>query len=150
MREIVWQVWDDLDNASGRRTRAQATVKVGFEGKWWELDLGAVNLMRLQEDLRPYIEAGRPVKGDVSPPRHPVAIENGKPGPQHGLRLREWEKGRDYGKALREFARENGYSIHVGTCTCASCRPDLEEHGEPKLYYSRELRDAYAASIGKQ
>lgn len=137
MREVAIRIWDDLAAADGIKDEAVCTVTVGFEGRWRELDLNAEHLRELQEDLRRWMESGRAVKGAVPPkpvPREQREIgEDGKMSTS-GLRVREWEHGRAWGIAIRAFADENGmnYTTPAG-----------------KWYYSRELRDAYAESIGR-
>jgi hypothetical protein len=47
-------VTDDLDGSAGAET-----ASFSFGGQGYEIDLGPANLARLQEILRPYIDAAR-------------------------------------------------------------------------------------------
>lgn len=126
MREVAIRIWDDLEHKAGRRIEAQVTVTIGLNGYWAELDLTAENEACLRQDLRKWLDAGHEPEVAPAPP--------GEKAKKSTWNTREWEHGKEWGSAIRAFADENGISY-------------VTKSG--KWYYSRALRDAYAASIGR-
>jgi Lsr2 len=130
-REVAIRIWDDvIREETGGKVEASVTVTIGLDGLWTELDLTAENDAQLREELSRWLRAGRPVKAPERLAREPREKKS-----YPGLRLREWERGRAYGTAIRAFAIEHGI-------------PYTTPGSDDKYYYSRELRDAYAESIG--
>jgi hypothetical protein len=80
-------VTDDIDGSSG----AEA-VSFSFDGQAYELDLGPANRQRMQESLRPYINAGRKIgrgtQHRVTPRRSDLAAIRAWAAGQ-GLRISE-------------------------------------------------------------
>lgn len=129
MHEYAILTWDDVEAAAGRKVPAAATVMVGLDGNWAELDLTAENEERLRAEVSAWVGIGRPVT-------EPVLARPAEPGARKAKtwKVRSWERGRPWGVAIRAFADERG----LGYLTPSG-----------KYYYSKELRDAYAAHIGK-
>lgn len=130
MREIALRIWDDVHAQAGTKVEAQVTVSIGLDGNWTELDLTSGNREQLCKLLAPWLAAGRPLR---EPPAAPATSRKALGRGTSGLKIREWEHGRTYSRAIRAFADANGISY-------------ITPGG--KWYYSRELRDAYAESIG--
>lgn len=130
MREVAIQFWDDLVlSETGRKdVRATVTVTVGLDGKWLELDLSAESNELLRQDLARWLRAGR------EPDEVPAEKKKAKPA----WNTRSWEHGREYGKAIRQFAEDNDLPWHT-----------KGGDDKKKIYYNKELRDKYAASIGR-
>lgn len=57
-QRVITQLVDDLDGKEGEDI---ATVRFGFEGAQYEIDLNEKNARKLRRALDPYIEAGRRV-----------------------------------------------------------------------------------------
>lgn len=133
MHEYAILTWDDVELAAGRKVPAASTVMLGLDGEWVELDLTAENEASLRATLAAWLEAGRPADALLPDRARPRASE--KKDGKKTWRPREWERGKAWGRAIREFADAHGYSYVTPT---------------GKWYYSRELRDAYAAHIGRE
>jgi len=86
MREVSIRVLDDLD----KTTEAAETLPLGLRGQWYELDLGAENLRRLEEFLGPYLKAGR----RIGEPLHTAPVRGGSYPAQRQLKaeMRAWGK----------------------------------------------------------
>src|SRR5512143_75548 len=87
-REVHTHLIDDLDGSD-----ATGTVRFGYEGGEYEVDLNAQHLQEFKEFLAPYIEHGRRVRG----------------GPRR-RRTSNGQTRRDLG-AIRQWAREHGYQV---------------------------------------
>jgi hypothetical protein len=76
-KEIIKVIksWDDLELAiNGRKVEAAPQViKVGYNGKWYELDLCESNITDLETVLEPYRKYGRQVGGKKKPKAPPRA-----------------------------------------------------------------------------
>lgn len=134
MHEYAILTWDDVEAAAGRKVPAVATVMLGLDGDWVELDLTAENEGELKAMLAGWLEAGRAVT-DPLPGKSRLRPGEKKDKEKRTWRPRDWEHGRAWGRAVREFADAHGYNYVTPT---------------GKWYYSRELRDAYAAHIGME
>jgi hypothetical protein len=118
MREVSIKVYDDREfHALGAKIEAVITVTVGFNGKWFELDLSEVNHTRLREDLSPWLTAGHAPDAPVAAP---------KPKGSGGAKRKSPEF--EYGKALREFAVKHDITFRTST---------------GKYYYSKQLTEAF-------
>jgi len=77
---------DDLDGSP-----ASATIRFGFDGGSYEIDLNKTNARAFGKALKPYVDAGRKVR-----PR-PKASSRGKPAATHDLAaIRDWAKNAGY------------------------------------------------------
>lgn len=90
-RQVQTLLTDDLDGS-----QAAGTVRFGYEGVEYEVDLSDKHLEEFEEFLAAYIEHGRRVRGDRRGRRR--AGRNGQ------------RKERDLG-AVRQWAREQGYQV---------------------------------------
>lgn len=88
-RRIIHQLVDDLDGTQLEDGQGE-TVRFGLDGKAYEIDLSAENAAALQEELAPFVKAGRRQGGSGIPRRR--------------------SSGRDL-DAIRAWARENGYEV---------------------------------------
>jgi Lsr2 len=80
---------DDLDGST-----AAGTVTFGYDGASYEIDLSRANTRAFEKALKPYVEAGRKVRG---------------------TRTRTSTRGRSTGKrdlaAIRAWASQNGHDV---------------------------------------
>jgi len=84
------QLTDDIDGTEIRSGKGE-TVSFGLDGNSYEIDLNAKNARMLRKALRPYVDAGRPLKGSRRRPfRTEVAADT---------------------RTVREWARANGYQV---------------------------------------
>jgi len=60
-QRVVIQLTDDLSGVAIRAGKGE-TVTFSIDGTSYEIDLTATNASMLRKALRPYIEAGRPIK----------------------------------------------------------------------------------------
>jgi hypothetical protein len=135
MHEYAILTWDDAEAAAGRRVPAAITVTLGLDWSWVELDLTAENEALLRQDVARWMTLGRPVTEPVLARPRPV-LRNGEGKRRKGnWRPRDWERGKAWGMAIRAFADEHGYRYR---------------NPSGKYYYSKDLRDAYAAHIGRE
>lgn len=74
---------------------ADETVRFGFEGAAYEIDLAAGNAAKLREAVAPFVDAARRGRRD-----HP-AKTTARPG----------RAGREQTQAVREWARKHGHKI---------------------------------------
>lgn len=133
MKEVAIRVWDDIVfTQTGEKVEAQASVVIGMDGLWAELDLAQATAEEIREQLAEWMKAGRVVSDPPARRLPRAALTDGEEKKQWG---RDWEHGRAWGEAIREFARANDI-------------PYMTEAG--KYYYSKRLRDAYAKSIGRE
>jgi hypothetical protein len=96
-RETITQLIDDLDGSPADRT-----VKLGWDGQVYELELSAGNIAALEDVLQPYLAAARSVSS---------------PGQNHGASgsrarvTRPRSKPRSDIKEIRAWAQANGYKV---------------------------------------
>ena|ERR1700722_1056836 len=83
---------DDLDGSGAERT-----VILGWDGHTFEIDLSKKNIAALDNALRPYIAAGRRVRGGVGRPTR--------------LTTRRGASAREGVSSIREWARANGHQV---------------------------------------
>ncbi len=89
-QRIVVRLTDDLNGAEIPAGKGE-TVTFSLDGRTYEIDLTAKNASALRKVLRPYIEAGRPIKGSRRRSvRTRVAADN---------------------RTVKEWARANGYQV---------------------------------------
>jgi len=89
-QRVVVRLTDDLSGAEIRSGKGE-TVTFGLDGTSYEIDLTAKNASVLRKAVRPYIEAGRPIKGSRRRPvRTKVAADT---------------------RTVKEWARANGYQV---------------------------------------
>jgi hypothetical protein len=122
MREFVIVPFDDLEAAEGRRVASDVTVRLRLGSTERELDLTHGHLAELEALLEPWLTAGH------APGTQPAPAGTGGAGVLSARR--------QYTKGMRAFAREQGLSYH--------------SPGSNGYYYSKELRDAYAAHLESQ
>lgn len=89
-QRIVVRLTDDLSGTDIPAGRGE-TVRFSLDGRSYEIDLTTKNATGLRKALRPYIEAGRPLKGSGRrPTRTRVAADN---------------------RTVKKWARANGYQV---------------------------------------
>lgn len=97
MHEITVKIWDDLDFArDGTRTEAFASLTIGLNGKWVQLDLAEPNHTLVLGTLEKWMAAGH------QPETDPVARPRGMPGRAAGYKIPKEALQR--GKDMRAFA----------------------------------------------
>lgn len=87
VEKITRETIDDIDGTSGAQT-----VLFGWNSRQYEIDLGDKNRQRLEDALRPFVDAARESTRD----RRKRA-----PGPRSSSNL----------AAIREWAKSNGYDV---------------------------------------
>ena len=92
-RKVVME--DDINGEVNDDVR---TVRFGFEGTNFEIDLGAANQKKLRETLDKFIEHARPI--DMKKGRRVAG--GGKPAPR---------RSKEQNRAIREWARAQGMEI---------------------------------------
>jgi len=121
VKELIPQVWDDLDLADGKRTPAGPgpSVILRLNGKSVELDLTEKHKRELEDLLGPYLQAGTVIRGtpQAVPGKSAMAVS------------------RAYNRAMREWGARNGWDIPVVVKSGA------------KPYHPKALQDAYAAHL---
>lgn len=90
-RNITWTITDDISGEEIPEDQV-TLVKLSFQGKNYELDLGEKSLSKLQNSLS-FLSDLTPISGRASAPRSTQST-----------------KKRDQ-SAIRAWARENGYSL---------------------------------------
>jgi len=157
-KEIIKVIksWDDLELAiNGRKIEAAPEViKVGYNGKWYELDLCESNITDLEAVLEPYLKHGRAAKahkskkaaGNHYPPpplsaaRTPLELE-GPPAPP-GVTVPPRVPGSrspervEFFKGMREFAKSRNIA--------------LKTKGYNGYYYPPSLQADYIAFLREQ
>jgi hypothetical protein len=89
-QRTVVRLTDDLSGAEIAAGKGE-TVTFSLDGLSYEIDLTAKNASVLRKVLRPYIEAGRPIKGSRRrPTRTRVAADT---------------------RTVKQWARANGYPV---------------------------------------
>ena len=79
-QRVQVQLIDDLTG-----DEAEETVKFGLDGITYEIDLTAENARQLREQLSPYLEKGRKLRGQ--PTAQPRSKTSGRENTQ---RIRQW------------------------------------------------------------
>lgn len=133
MHEYAILTWDDVEHAAGRKVPAATTIAIGLDWDWFELDLTTGHGEELRAVLASWLKVARPVTEPVLARPRPAQASRAKA--RATWKVRDWEHGIAWGRAIRAFAVKHGYQY----VTPAG-----------KYYYSKELRDAYAAHIGKE
>lgn len=100
-RKVVFV--DDLDGSEITEDGA-GPVRFSLRDEFFEIDLSAKNLTKLEKALQPFIDHATSVD---APPSEPPARAR---GPQKRV-TKVAGKGRDYLDAVRRWARENGHSV---------------------------------------
>jgi hypothetical protein len=142
MKEISVRVFDDLDYATtGARHEASATVSVGLDGVWRELDLTEGNEKYVREMLGQWMAAG---SEPAEPPAPPGTKSRFGPNPEKAA----------YNERLRQWVRENGLKNSSGSGWAYETNTTQQDYiGEPlKRKYEQHLaerRAAAEASAGK-
>jgi hypothetical protein len=89
-RRTVVRLTDDLSGAEIPAGKGE-TVAFSLDGRSYEIDLTATNASGLRKALRPYIEAGRPIKNSRRrPTRTRIAADT---------------------VTVKQWARANGYQV---------------------------------------
>jgi hypothetical protein len=89
-QRVVVRLTDDLSGAEIPSGKGE-TVTFSLDGRSYEIDLTAKNASGLRKALRPYIEAGRPIKNSRRhPTRTRVAADT---------------------RTVKEWARANGHQV---------------------------------------
>jgi Lsr2 len=94
-RETITRLVDDLDGGTAERT-----VAFGWDGQTYEIDLSKKNISNLEKALKPYLDAGRRVRGGAT--RHPR-----RAGRSGSVSSGDRGKLQD----VREWARANGHDV---------------------------------------
>lgn len=89
-QRVVIRLTDDLSGAEIPSGKGE-TVTFSLDGTSYEIDLTAKNASALRQAVRPYIEAGRPIKGTR---RRPVGTKVAADT-----------------RTVKEWARANGYQV---------------------------------------
>src|SRR5512147_2660768 len=94
---VVRQLVDDLDGSE-----AVETVRFGYAGREYEIDLNEEHAAALDEVLAPYIEHARRTNGG-KPPRRVRRAEGERRGPEELRAIRRWA--REQGLAVSDRGR---------------------------------------------
>src|SRR5512135_1883336 len=89
-QKVVRELVDDLDGSS-----AAATVRFGYDGRDYEIELSEEHAAEFDEFLAPYLEHARRVGG----------------GGRAGRGQRQPRQTRQDTEAIRRWAREQGYQV---------------------------------------
>jgi hypothetical protein len=89
-QRVEVRLTDDLDGTEIRSGKGE-TVTFSLDGKSYEIDLTGKNASVLRKALRPYVDAGRPIKASR---RRPVRTKVGADG-----------------RAVKQGARANGFQV---------------------------------------
>lgn len=90
-QRVQVQLIDDLTG-----DEAAETVSFGLDGITYEIDLTAENAAQLREQLNPYLEKGRKVRGRAAaPPRSRTS------GRENTQRIRQWAEANGYQPSSR-------------------------------------------------
>jgi len=88
-KEVITRLIDDLDGSE-----AAETVEFGLDGKGYTVDLSKKNAAALRKALKPYVEAGSPLRAQRR--------ASGRAAARHSP---------DRLASIREWARKNGYDV---------------------------------------
>jgi len=132
---------DEMDLVEGRKVIADNTVRLGWDGTWYELDLTDEHTADLWHGIKPYLDAARKVDAPrlAIDPRSQQAITAAGAGPEvprYG-RVYLWHAVgttmRDYWKKFRTWAYANGYEIKQHQDKTYSYTVDMVEEYERHL-----------------
>ena len=59
MRQLVVQLWDDLDHAQGQDVAADVSRMIGLDGTWFELDVTEEHSADLDAALSRFLQVAR-------------------------------------------------------------------------------------------
>lgn len=93
-QKMIVELVDDLDGTAIADGEG-GTVSFSLENRSFEIDLTAKNAAQLHEALAPFIDAARPVRGNVR---------------KESTRTRREKNGRDLA-LVRAWARDNGHIV---------------------------------------
>jgi hypothetical protein len=120
--ELIAMLWDDLDLAeTGEKNPAQHKITVGWDGRWYELDLTEQHYRRLDAQLAPYLRAGHAPEHAPAPSRK---------SPKSPPEIAGYRSARQRGDLVRAFANEHEFNYRTPG---------------GGYYYNRDLREAFAA-----
>ena len=126
MKEIIVRAFDDLDyTRTGERNEASATVVIGLDGSWRELDLTKVNDEIIRHALEEWMEAGREPENEPVPPRRTHYKYNAAPEQV------------EFFRGLREWCKAENRMNSAGTGWAYQTNKTL------KYYYSEKLKREY-------
>lgn len=126
MREIQVRVFDDLDySREGLKNEASATITVGLNGTWRELDVTEANEKMIRDLLHPVLSAGH---------------EPDSPVPVQARQVHDSQR-MAFLKNLREWVRAQGLRNPENTGWAYQTGASLS------YYYSRDLLDKYQAYL---
>jgi hypothetical protein len=91
VQKMITELFDDLDGSP-----AVETVRFGYAGREYEIDLNEEHAAALDEALAPYVEHARRTNG-------------GKP--RRGRRAEEGRRSSKKLRAIRQWAREQGLQV---------------------------------------
>lgn len=83
------QLVDDISGAP-----ADCTIRLGYENRWFELDLTNENVAAIEETLRPWLEKGRKAAADAKPTQSKPKRPRGSGSDT--AKIREWAVGAGY------------------------------------------------------
>lgn len=83
------QLVDDISGAPADRT-----IRIGYEGRWFELDLTNDNVAAIEETLRPWLEKGRKATTETKPAQPKAKRPRG--ARSDTAKIREWAVGAGY------------------------------------------------------
>lgn len=93
VQRMITERFDDLDGSP-----AVETVRFGYAGREYEIDLNEEHASQLDEALAPYVEHGRRADGGATRPRR-------------GRRTEEERRRPEELRAIRQWAREQGLQV---------------------------------------
>jgi Lsr2 len=95
MQELIPAIWDDRHLAEqGIKVPAAATVTVGYQGQWYEMDLNSENANLLAAEIYVWTSIGR--KTNHAPkPRSEAVAGKGRHSNAYYVELREWAAAQD-------------------------------------------------------
>jgi Lsr2 len=94
-RETITRLVDDLDGGTAERT-----VSLGWDGQSYEIDLSKKNISSLEKVLKPYLDAGRRVRGSAT-----------RSSRRSGRSASSGTADRGKLQDVREWARANGHEV---------------------------------------
>jgi Lsr2 len=94
-RETITRLVDDLDGGNAERT-----VSFGWDGQSYEIDLSKKNISTLEKALKPYLDAGRRLRGATTRSTRRTGRANSTGSADRG-KLQD----------VREWARANGHEV---------------------------------------
>lgn len=115
MKAVV--ILDDLDLAEGTSQIASHSVRLGWDGEWYDLDLSDEHAQDLWNGIEPYLKAARRQHhkaAAVEQDRKPLAVEADPDIPRYGRVVLYHAVGltpREYWRRFRKWASANGYEV---------------------------------------